>query len=122
MTEKAKPTIAALETLLNSEDDHKITINPDGSITTEPKLGSILWCCHVRGPDDVHAAPDYETALKWADLTNALNWRGKGGETAPPPSYDECLLKAVPAPWPYSAEAHAADMPKSIEGFAARAA
>src|SRR4051794_35474892 len=21
-----------------------------------------LWCCHVRGPDEVHAAPDYETA------------------------------------------------------------
>ncbi len=27
----------------------------------------MLWCLHVRAPDDVHPAPDYETALKWAD-------------------------------------------------------
>ena len=79
---------------------------------------AVLWCCHVRGPDDVHAAPDYETALKWADMTNAINWRGIGGKIDPPASYDDCLLKAVPAPWPWSAEAHAENMPKSINDFA----
>lgn len=77
----------------------------------------MLWCCHVRGPDDVYAAPDYETALKWADMTNALNWRGHH-----PLSYDDCLIKAVPAPWPYSAESHAENLPKSIADFTSKAA
>lgn len=81
-------------------------------------MADILWCCHVRGPDDVHAAPDYETALKWADMTNAVNWRGLKGTIKPPASYDDCLLKAVPAIWPWSPEAHAKDMPKSIADFA----
>jgi hypothetical protein len=81
---------------------------------------TFLWCCHIRGPDDVHAAPDYETAVKWADITNALNWRGLGGKIEAPTSYDDCLLKAVPAPWPWSAEKHAEDLPKSIAGYAPR--
>lgn len=74
----------------------------------------ILWCCHVRGPDDVHAAPDYATALKWSDISNAINWRGLGGTVVPPASYDDCLLKAAPAVWPWSAESHAESLPKSI--------
>jgi len=81
-------------------------------------MSNILWCCHVRGPDNVLAAPDYETALKWADLTNALNWRGPRGKNRPPASYADCLLKAVPAVWPWSAEEHAASMEKSIATFA----
>ena len=81
-------------------------------------MTDILWCCHIRGPDDVHAAPDYETALKWSDMTNEMNWRGRRGKIVPPESWDACLLKAAPAVWPWSAEAHAADMPKSIAGFA----
>lgn len=83
-------------------------------------MSDILWCCHVRGPDDVHAAPDYETALKWSDMTNALNWRGLKGTIEPPPSYDDCLLKATPAVWPWSAEAHAVHLPKSIREFTPR--
>lgn len=82
---------------------------------------SILWCCHVRGPDDVYAAPDYETALAWSDILNEMNWRcekyPKPGAFENPRNYADCLVKAVPAPWPHSAEAHARDMPKSIEGF-----
>lgn len=78
----------------------------------------ILWCCHARGPDDVHAAPDYETALAWSDILNAVNWRGLNGTVVPPASYDDCLIKAAPAIWPHSAELHAEDMPKSIAGFA----
>lgn len=69
----------------------------------------ILWCCHVRGPDDIYAAPDYETALKWADATNALNWRGHT-----PADYSDCLIKAVPAPYPGSAEEHASQLAESI--------
>lgn len=72
-----------------------------------------LWCCHVRGPDDVYAAPDFKTALEWADSINALNWRRHQ-----PVSYEDCLLKALPAPWPWSAEAHAENLPKSIADFA----
>jgi hypothetical protein len=51
-------------------------------------------------------------------MTNAMNWCGRGGKIEPPLSYDDCLLKAVPAPWPWSAQAHAADLPKSINDFA----
>lgn len=32
---KPKPTIEELETILNSEDDRSIAINPDGSITVQ---------------------------------------------------------------------------------------
>ena len=84
-------------------------------------MSEILWCCHVRGPDDVYAAPDYETALKWADMTNAINRRGRGGKIESPASYDDCLLKAVPALWPWSPESHAEGLPKSIAEFTLQA-
>ena len=81
---------------------------------------SILWCCHARGPDDVYAAPDYETALRWSDVLNETNWRSGSGLKIPNPvSYADCLIKAVPAPWPHSPESHAEDLPKSIAGFRA---
>lgn len=82
----------------------------------EQKPNDILWCCHVRGPDDVHAAPDYETALKWADIVNEIDYRflreGTFGTSALVP-----MMCAVPAPWPWSAEAHAEGLPKSIDAF-----
>lgn len=77
---------------------------------------TILWCCHVRGPDDVHAAPDYATALAWADMLTEMDraathdGNGVFGNLTP-------FMNAVPAPWPWSAEAHAADLPKSIAYF-----
>lgn len=80
-------------------------------------MADILWCCHVRGSDDVHAAPDYATALKWSDLLNAVNWDSPRRTVRPPASYRDCLIKAVPAIWPWSAEQHAADLRKSIEAF-----
>lgn len=85
---------------------------------TQPSVAPFLWCCHVRGPDDVHAAPDYETALKWADYINSINWRGPKGETVAVASVDDLILRAVPAPWPWSAEEHAEDLPKSMAGWA----
>lgn len=30
-----------------------------------------LWCMHIPGPDDIYAAPDYETAKKMAEKHNA---------------------------------------------------
>lgn len=72
----------------------------------------ILWCCHVRGPDDVHAAPDYATALKWSDEMMAIDRAIDHSDPNMP------YLSAVPAPWPHSAESHAEDLPKSIAAFA----
>jgi hypothetical protein len=83
-------------------------------------FGDILWCCHVRGPDDIYAAPDYETAVKWADITNSYNWRGRAGKNEPPESYADCLLKAMPAIYPGTAEEHAAAVLKSIHDFTPR--
>lgn len=84
-------------------------------------MSDFLWCCHVRGPDDVYAAPDYETALRWSDILNEMNWRSDKYPKHPsfenPKSYEECLVKAAPAPWPHSPESHAEDLPKSIVGF-----
>ena len=74
----------------------------------------ILWCCHVRGPDDVYASPDYETALAWADMMNSLNWECR---TDAPPSWYECLIKAAPAVWMWSKEEHESELPKSLRQF-----
>jgi hypothetical protein len=87
-----------------------------------------LWCCHVRGPDDVYPAPDYRTALAWADVLNALNWRVDAHKYPKPPGYenpksfDDCLVKATPAPWPYSIASHAAGLAAAIEGFSEKSA
>jgi hypothetical protein len=78
----------------------------------------LLWCCHVRGPDDVHAAPDYETALKWSDMVN--EWSAKTNEGVK--QEDQVWAKAAPALWPWSPENHAEALPKSIAEFAPRAA
>lgn len=67
---------------------------------------AVLWCCHARGPDDLFAAPDFETAVAWSDTLNAV------GD----------LVKAVPARWTGSPEQHAADLPRSIAGFKPRRA
>lgn len=77
-------------------------------------MTDILWCCHVRGPDDVHAAPDYETALKWSDYMNdTFGPHTRTDENFP-------IIRAAPAIWPWSAEAHAENLPKSIRGFTRR--
>jgi len=73
----------------------------------------ILWCCHVRGPDDVHAAPDYATALAWADACTEVDRLIDHSDNLMP------FLSAVPAPWPYSVESHAEDLPKSVVYFSA---
>lgn len=78
----------------------------------------LLWCCHVRGPDDIYAAPDYVTALAWSDAMNEINWKANSRlNIGDPTSFQDCLIKAVPAPWPHSPEAHAKNLPESIRGF-----
>lgn len=37
-----KPTIRELEALLNSVDERKVTINPDGSLTVFPTAETVL--------------------------------------------------------------------------------
>ena len=70
----------------------------------------LLWCCHVRGPDDLYAAESYEAALKQADdLNDALKKHNAGREPHP---YDP-IISAVPAPWPWDAESHAEDLRKA---------
>lgn len=79
-----------------------------GATKTDP-----LWCCHVRGPDEVHAAPDYATALTWADVCLAIDRMVDHSDDLMP------FLSATPALWPHSAESHAEDLPKSIAYFSA---
>lgn len=71
----------------------------------------ILWCCHIRGPDEAHAAPDYATALAWSDMMLEIDREVDHSDPNMP------FLSAVPALWPWSAEAHATDLAKSIEYF-----
>ena len=65
----------------------------------------ILWCCHVRGPDDVIPTVSYDEAVKLADHINNISIR-LGMERSP----FEWLSRAVPAVWPHSAESHAEDL------------
>lgn len=77
---------------------------------------NILWCCHVRGPDDVHPAPDYETALAWSDMIN-----DRFGPHTRKDANDP-IIRAAPAVWPWSAADHAESLQKSIAEFAPRQA
>jgi hypothetical protein len=66
-----------------------------------------LWMMHVRGPDDIYPAPDYETALAWCDYVNT-----KLAPVAP-----DVLASAVPALWTGTADAHAEGLPEAIKGW-----
>jgi hypothetical protein len=71
---------------------------------------NVLWCCHVIGPDDVHAAVDFDAAKAHADALNAAIDRN----TAEHPELADILCRAVPALWPWSAEAHAEALAEAI--------
>ena len=66
-----------------------------------------LWCVHIIGPDDVIAYPDKASAENEARLLNESiadeAARHRDDENWP-------AGRAEVAPWPWSAEAHAADM------------
>jgi hypothetical protein len=59
----------------------------------------MLWCVHVLGPDDVHAAPSYEEADARAREFNMLAHVGGTSE--------HILCFAYAAPWPHGADGHA---------------
>ena len=64
---------------------------------------TVLWALHVRGPDNVLAMPDYETAVAFADWLTAVDRGNMADELCP-------LFAALPCEWPWSAERHAADI------------
>lgn len=66
----------------------------------------LLWCCHIRGPDDVIACADYESALNMSDELNAVSQR----INAQFPEHEHVWYAAAPALWPHSATAHAEDL------------
>lgn len=64
-----------------------------------------LWCLHHIGADEVHPAPDFETAWKWAE------WANKRFADAA----DICRFTV--AIWPWSPEGHADGLAKSVEDW-----
>lgn len=65
---------------------------------------NILWCMHVIGPDDLHAARDYDDAARMvAELLAALAADGRSDVT--------CLPTV--AVWPWGAEAHSRALAKT---------
>ena len=42
-----------------------LAARPAAPTQSAAQTGEVLWAMHVRGPDDVWAAPDYDTALEW---------------------------------------------------------
>jgi hypothetical protein len=71
-----------------------------------------LWMMHVRGPDDIYPAPDYETALAWSDYVNDVLAK----------AVPEVMTKAVPAIWTGTPEQHAEGLPDAIKGWSLPAA
>lgn len=79
------------------------TNNTDGAALLPVTQDTRLWCLHHIGPDDVHPAPDFATAQKWADWANRRF------------AEHSDLSRFVVAIWPWSAERHAEGLAKSIE-------
>ena len=67
-----------------------------------------LWCLECQGPDEISAAPDRATAMRWA-AAYTLWWLATNPVPHP---YDPVITHAV-AEWPGSAESHAIDLAKS---------
>jgi N-glycosidase YbiA len=83
---------------------------PPTSSGSKTMADTRLWCLRAIGPDDVHPAPDFETAQKWADWANE-----QFADFAD-------TLRHVVVVWPWSAEAHAKVLPRSIAEWAVPAA
>lgn len=72
----------------------------------------VLWCMHVLGIDEVHAAASYDDAQRMVDdMTAALADRGLLG--------GDVMLLPIVAPWPHSAESHASAVQRAGGGDAA---
>lgn len=83
--------------------------------------GVDLWCMHILGPNEVHAAPDFWTALAWAsELSAAIAGRAIKENWAADDNY--LNTQAVAARWPWSAEEHAKCLTKELAERAAHEA
>jgi len=69
-----------------------------------------IWCVHAIGPDELHPAPDFETAMDWAIAANRRH-----ADAAE-------ILRFVVAPWPYGTESHAEALPRTIADWSPPAA
>ncbi|MEA9653040.1 hypothetical protein ABFU65_12205 [Xanthomonas campestris pv. raphani] len=80
-------------------------------IAARQPVGEPLWCMHILGPDDVHAAPSKAHAEKAAAALNAFHAaRAEQSEHHP-------KVEAVVAPWPHSVESHAESVADFIPGW-----
>lgn len=68
----------------------------------DPASGKVLWCVNVIGPDDVHAAPDFKTAWRWAEAANA--------DLAPRADALNVMWRCTVAVWPWDCASHAEDL------------
>lgn len=60
---------------------------------------------HEIGSDDVHPAPDFDTAQRWCDYANDAFKQHAD------------ISRFVVAPWPWDAPSHAESLPKAISGW-----
>lgn len=74
-------------------------------MTDQPK-DTRLWCLHHIGPDDMHPAPDFATAQKWADYSNRTFAK-----------YAD-VSRFVVALWPWRPAAHAEGLQQSVKDWA----
>lgn len=63
----------------------------------------LLWCAHIRGPDDVVPCADYDSALELCDYL--LHKFDRGAHHHKDDNWP--YMSAVPALWPWSSEDHA---------------
>ncbi|RVT91372.1 hypothetical protein EOD42_22215 [Rhodovarius crocodyli] len=80
----------------------------------ESQRAKLLWCVNVLGPDDVHAAENFEHAVWLCNQHNQFNSAINKAE-------HDILLLAIVIPWPWDREAHAADLIKTREMFGPKA-
>jgi len=68
---------------------------------TTPNEREALWAIHVAGPDDIYAMPSREEASLQAKIFNSASVTG--------------AIVVTVVEWPYTAEAHAANMREYME-------
>lgn len=71
-------------------------------------IAAKLWCCHVRGPDDLIP---YASELDAHRAANEINKKFGG----PQDSEFTPIISAVVTEWPYSAEDHASDLAGRVQ-------
>ncbi len=84
-----------------ADDAYHAWLGWQAALAARQPVGEPLWCMHILGPDDVHAAPSKAHAEKAAAALNAFH-AARAGQSEHDP-----MVEAVVAPWPHSVESHA---------------